>query len=102
MTIIKIYKSNCQPCQELALVLDEVKKDTEFELEEYNIESTKFTERRKGKSYLMQFATTNIPLLLFKDEENVFAAHYYEEGVATVEIIKQKLNDHISNTTESV
>ena len=92
MTIIKVYKSNCQPCQDLGLVLDEVKKDTEFELEEYNIESSKFVERRTGKSYLMQFATTNIPLLLFKDGDKVLAAHYYEEGPATVELIKQKLN----------
>jgi len=91
-TVIKVYKSNCQPCQDLSKVLDEVKKDTEFELEEYNIESTKFVERRTGKSYLMQFATTNIPLLLFKDEEDIYAAHYYEEGAATAEVIKQKLN----------
>lgn len=99
MTIIKVYKSNCQPCQDLSKVLDEVKQDIEFELEEYNIESSKFIERRTGKSYLMQFATTNIPLLLFKDEDKVYAAHYYEEGPATVEIIKEKLNV-ISKTGE--
>ena len=90
-TIIKVYKSNCQPCQDLSAVLDKVKEDTDFILEEYNIESTKFVERRTGKSYLMQFATTNIPLLLFKDEE-IYAAHYYEQGPATVETIKEKLN----------
>lgn len=93
-TIIKVYKSNCSPCKELSEVLEEVKKDTEFELEEYNIESTKFTERRKGKGLLMQFATTNIPLLLFKGEDGqISRAHYYEDGPATVDIIKNKLNE---------
>ena len=91
-TIIKVGKSNCQPCQEMSSLLTEVKKDTEFTLEEYNIESTKPLERRQGKSLLMQFGTTNIPLLLFKEGDKVFAAHYYEEGQPTVEIIKQKLN----------
>lgn len=92
-TVIKVYKSNCEPCQKLGEVIAKVKEDTEFAYEEYNIESSKFTERRTGKSYLMQFATTNIPLLLFKDEEDrIYAAHYYESGPATVEIIKEKLN----------
>jgi len=92
-TVIKVYKSNCTPCSNLSKVLQNV--DEEFVLEEYNIESTQFTERRKGKSYLMQYGTTNIPLLLFKNEDDViYAAHYYEAGAATVELIKEKLNEN--------
>lgn len=92
-TVIKVYKGGCSPCEQAQLVIDKSKEDQEFAFESYNIESSKFIERRTGKSYLMQFATTNIPLLLFKNEEGeIYAAHYYEEGAITEEIIKQKLN----------
>lgn len=92
-TVIKVYKSNCKPCQDLSEVLDEVKKDTEFKLEEYNIEATEFKERKIAKGHLMKWGTTNIPLVLFQDDNGeVYAAHYYEHGAATVETIKNKLN----------
>lgn len=92
LTLIKVYKSNCKPCQDLSEVLDTLKEDTEFTLEEYNIEATEFKERKIAKGHLMKWATTNIPLLLIKSGDEIKAAHYYEEGPATVDIIKNKIN----------
>lgn len=94
-TIIKVYKGDCLPCKQTSEVLQQVALDTEFKLEEYNIESTEFKERKIGKSHLMKWGTTNIPLLLFVNEEgDTYAAHYYESGLADVETIKTKLNEN--------
>lgn len=90
-TIIKVYKKDCKPCQELSAVLAEVSKEIEFKLEEYDITSVEFKERKIGKGYLTKYAAT-IPFILFAEESGEqYAAHYYESGPATSDIIISKL-----------
>lgn len=94
ITIKKVYKKDCQPCVEMSAILEELADSVEFKLEEFDITSTAFTERRKGKSILSTYATTNIPFLLFVDEEGKeYAALYQEEGPATLEKVLNKLNN---------
>jgi len=91
VTILKVYKKGCAPCERVGAILSQVK--VPYVLEELDIEDSKFAVRRKAKGLLGSHGTTNIPLLVFikEDEKEGYAAHYYEEGDPTVEVIKAKL-----------
>lgn len=90
VTILKVYKNGCAPCERASAVLTQV--ETPFVLHELNIEDTKFAVRRKAKSLLAQYGTTNLPLLVFVNEEDKeYTACWPEQGDPTKEIIEAKL-----------
>ncbi len=91
VTILKVYKKGCTPCEEVSKTLSQV--ETKFILEELDIEDSKFAIRRKAKGLLGGYGTTNIPLLVFvKDgEKDGYAAHYYEQGTPSVSDIELTL-----------
>ena len=93
-TIIRVYKKNDGPSQKVAKILDQV--DTMFMREDYDIEDVNQTLKKKAISIISNYSTTNVPFLLFRRKDGTeYAAHYQEEGIPTVEIIEQKLQNGI-------
>ena len=91
--IEKVYMESCEPCKEVAEILKDLIETKDFELVEYDIESSDFKERKNGKKLLTKWGTTKVPLLLFSIENEVKRAIYGGHTKITKESVLNVLSE---------
>lgn len=92
---------SCEPCKKIAEILEDVKQEKDFDLNEYNIENGEFKERKAGKILLARWGTTKVPLLLFSVDGEVKRALYGGISEITKESILSILLELDPNGSET-
>lgn len=67
--------------------------DQDYDIELWDISSKIHKVKKKANSLLYQYGTTNTPLYLFENDDEIYNSHYFEHGPLIREVALRKLNN---------